>query len=132
MVSFRGTTDYSGFKNLDIVIEAIVEDVNVKKKVLADTAAQCRPDVVMATNTSSLSVSEIGRDLPHPENFVGMHFFNPVHKMPLIEVIRGDKTNDVSTATIYNLAKKMGKTPIVVKDGPGFLVNRLLMPYSNT
>jgi len=126
-----GTTDYSGFKTADVVIEAIVEDVNVKKRVLAETAKACRDDVVLATNTSSLSVSEIGRDLPKPEQFVGMHFFNPVHKMPLIEVIRSDKTNDVSTATIYDLSKKMGKTPIVVKDGPGFLVNRLLMPYLN-
>jgi 3-hydroxyacyl-CoA dehydrogenase/enoyl-CoA hydratase/3-hydroxybutyryl-CoA epimerase len=83
----------------------------------------------MATNTSSLSVTEMAKGHPKPENFLGMHFFNPVDKMPLVEVIRGEKTSDVATATIFELAKKMGKTPVVVKDGPGFLVNRLLVPW---
>jgi 3-hydroxyacyl-CoA dehydrogenase/enoyl-CoA hydratase/3-hydroxybutyryl-CoA epimerase len=131
MALISGATDFSGFKTQDVVIEAIVEDLNVKKKVLAETYSFCKESVILASNTSSLSITEIGRDLPHPENFVGMHFFNPVHKMPLIEVIRGEKTNDQALATIYSLSKKLGKTPIVVKDGPGFLVNRLLMPYLN-
>jgi len=131
MALISGSTDYSGFKSEDVVIEAIVEDINVKRKVLAETASHCKEDVILASNTSSLSITEIGRDLPKPENFVGMHFFNPVHRMPLIEVIRGEKTNDEAAATIYALSKKLGKTPIVVKDGPGFLVNRLLMPYLN-
>lgn len=129
MAHISGTLDYSGFKNLDVVVEAIVEDMNIKKKVIAETAKHCREDVIIATNTSSLSVTEMADAAPHPESFVGMHFFNPVDKMPLVEVIRGPKTNDVATATIFELAKKMGKTPVVVKDGPGFLVNRLLMPY---
>lgn len=124
-----GGLDFAGFGQLDVVIEAIVEDMGIKKKVIGETAAHCKPDCIIATNTSSLSVTEMSKGHPHPENFVGMHFFNPVHKMPLVEVIRGDKTSDVAVATIFDLAKKMGKLPVVVKDGPGFLVNRLLVPY---
>lgn len=129
MSHISGTLTYSGFKNVDVVVEAIVEDMNIKKKVIAETAKHCREDAILATNTSSLSVTEMAEAAPHPENFVGMHFFNPVDKMPLVEVIRGPKTSDEATATIFELSKKMGKTPVVVKDGPGFLVNRLLMPY---
>lgn len=124
-----GGTDYSGFGRLDVVIEAIVEDMEIKKKVIGETAKHCRPDCIIATNTSSLSVTEMSAGHPKPEFFVGMHFFNPVHKMPLIEVIRGEKTSDLTVATIFELSKKMGKMPVVVKDGPGFLVNRLLLPY---
>ncbi len=124
-----GGLDYAGFKQADVVIEAIVEDMNIKKKVIEETAKHCRPDCIIATNTSSLSVTEMGKAHPNPENFAGMHFFNPVHMMPLVEVIRGPQTSDVATATIFDLAKKMGKIPVVVKDGPGFLVNRLLLPY---
>ncbi len=123
------TTDFSGFKNLDVVVEAIVEDMNIKKKVIGETAAQCRPDAIIVTNTSSLSVTEMSAGHPRPEFFAGMHFFNPVDKMPLVEVIRGEKTSDQTIATIFELSKKMGKMPVVVKDGPGFLVNRLLLPY---
>lgn len=124
-----GTLDYSDFKNVDVVIEAVVENMDIKKKVIAETATHCKPDVIIVTNTSSLSVNEMSVGSPKPENFAGMHFFNPVDKMPLVEVIRADKTSDETTATVYDLAKRMGKTPIVVKDGPGFLVNRLLVPY---
>jgi 3-hydroxyacyl-CoA dehydrogenase/enoyl-CoA hydratase/3-hydroxybutyryl-CoA epimerase len=124
-----GGIDYSGFKELDVVIEAIVEDMKIKQKVIGETAAQCRPDCIIATNTSSLSVTEIAKGHPHPENFVGMHFFNPVDKMPLVEIIRGEKTSDEAVATVFELAKKMGKLPVVTKDGPGFVVNRLLVPY---
>lgn len=126
-----GGTNFDGFGNTDVVIEAIVEDMEIKKKVLAETYKHCKPDVIIATNTSSLSVNEMATALPKPENFVGMHFFNPVDKMPLIEVVRGTKSNDVAVATIFNLCKKMGKIPVVMKDGPGFLVNRLLLPYLN-
>lgn len=129
MSLITGGLDYAGFKTLDVVVEAIVEDMSVKKKVLAETAEHCSPDVILATNTSSLSVTEMATACPRPENFVGMHFFNPVNKMPLVEVIRGPKTSDEAVTTIFELSKKMGKTPVVVKDGPGFLVNRLLMPY---
>jgi 3-hydroxyacyl-CoA dehydrogenase/enoyl-CoA hydratase/3-hydroxybutyryl-CoA epimerase len=124
-----GGLDYAGFKQLDVVIEAIVEDMKIKQKVIGDTASECSPNCIIATNTSSLSVTEMSKGHPQPENFVGMHFFNPVHKMPLVEVIRGEKTSDLAVATIFDLAKKMGKLPVVVKDGPGFLVNRLLVPY---
>lgn len=129
MAKITGSLDYSGFKHMDLVVEAIVEDMKIKKSVIAETVKHCRPDCIIATNTSSLSVTEMAEAHPKPENFAGMHFFNPVHKMPLVEVIRGAKTSDVATATVFELAKKMGKTPVVVKDGPGFLVNRLLMPW---
>lgn len=129
MSMISGGLDYDKFDKMDVVVEAIVENMDVKKKVIAETASKCKPDCIIATNTSSLSVNEMAKALNHPENFVGMHFFNPVDKMPLVEVIRGEKTSDLATATIFELAKKMGKTPVVVKDGPGFLVNRLLIPY---
>lgn len=124
-----GTTDYSGFGNMQLVVEAVVENMDIKKKVIAETAKNMKPDAIIATNTSSLSVTEMGEAHPRPEYFAGMHFFNPVHKMPLVEVIRGPKTSDETIATVYELSKKMGKMPVVVKDGPGFLVNRLLLPY---
>lgn len=129
MSMISGGLDFEKFDKMDVVVEAIVENMEIKKKVIAETAAKCKPDCIIATNTSSLSVNEMAKGHPNPENFVGMHFFNPVDKMPLVEVIRGEKTSDVATATIFELAKKMGKTPVVVKDGPGFLVNRLLIPY---
>lgn len=129
MSLITGGLDYAGFKTMDVVVEAIVEDMNVKKKVLAETETQVGAHTIIATNTSSLSVTEMATALTKPENFVGMHFFNPVNKMPLVEVIRGPKTSDEAVTTIFELSKKMGKTPVVVKDGPGFLVNRLLMPY---
>ncbi len=126
-----GGLDYAGFKTLDVVIEAIVEDMNIKRKVIAETAGQMRNDAIIVTNTSSLSVSEMAEAHPRPEFFAGMHFFNPVDKMPLVEVIRGPKSSDETISTIFELSKKMGKMPVVVKDGPGFLVNRLLIPYLN-
>lgn len=121
--------DFSGFKNLDLTIEAIVEDMGIKQKVIGETAKNMRDDAIIATNTSSLSVTEMSKGHPRPEFFAGMHFFSPVHKMPLVEVIRGEKTSDETIATVFELSKKMGKMPVVVKDGPGFLVNRLLLPY---
>ncbi|MAV91399.1 MAG: fatty oxidation complex subunit alpha [Bdellovibrionaceae bacterium] len=129
MSHITGGLDYAGFGNVDVAVEAIVEDMKIKKAVIAETAKHMPQDAIIATNTSSLSVTEMAEAHPHPENFVGMHFFNPVDKMPLVEVIRGPRTSDEATATIFDLSKKMGKTPVVVKDGPGFLVNRLLMPY---
>lgn len=129
MDRISATTDYSGFRTLDVVIEAIVEDMNIKKKVIGETAANCKQDCIIVTNTSSLSVTEMSAGHPRPEFFAGMHFFNPVDKMPLVEVIRGAKSSDETIATVFELSKKMGKMPVVVKDGPGFLVNRLLLPY---
>jgi 3-hydroxyacyl-CoA dehydrogenase / enoyl-CoA hydratase / 3-hydroxybutyryl-CoA epimerase len=124
-----GGVDYSGFAQCDVVIEAIVEDMEIKKKVIAETAKQMKAEGIIATNTSSLSVTEMAKGHPRPEYFAGMHFFNPVNKMPLVEVIRGESSSDQTIATVFELAKKMGKMPVVVKDGPGFLVNRLLLPY---
>lgn len=129
MDRITAVTDYNGFKTLDIVVEAIVEDLGIKQKVVGETAKNCKDDCIIVTNTSSLSVTEIGKGHPKPEYFAGMHFFNPVDKMPLVEVIRGLKSSDETVATVFELSKKMGKMPVVVKDGPGFLVNRLLLPY---
>jgi 3-hydroxyacyl-CoA dehydrogenase / enoyl-CoA hydratase / 3-hydroxybutyryl-CoA epimerase len=123
--------EFAGFHSNEAVIEAIVENLDVKKKVLADLENYVRPECVIASNTSSLSITKMQEALKHPERFVGMHFFNPVHKMPLVEVIRGEKSSDEAVTTIFQFSKKLGKTPIVVKDAPGFLVNRLLMPYLN-
>lgn len=123
--------DYSGFRKIDIVIEAVVEKMEVKQKLFQELEGHVGQDCILASNTSSLSITEMQRVLRHPERFAGMHFFNPVHKMPLVEVIRGEKTSDQTIAKIFQLSKQLGKTPIVVKDAPGFLVNRLLVPYLN-
>lgn len=125
------TLDFTGFEATDLVVEAVVEKMEIKKTVLKELEGHVRADAVIATNTSSLSVSEMQTALSKPERFVGMHFFNPVHRMPLVEVIRGQKSNDQAIASTYQLCKDLGKTPIVVKDAPGFLVNRLLLPYLN-
>jgi 3-hydroxyacyl-CoA dehydrogenase/enoyl-CoA hydratase/3-hydroxybutyryl-CoA epimerase len=122
-------TDYAGFQSTDVVIEAIVENIEVKKKVFAELEGQVKDSCVIASNTSSLSISKMQTALTKPERFVGMHFFNPVHRMPLVEVIRGEKTSDEAVSTIFQFSKRLGKTPIVVKDAPGFLVNRLLIPF---
>jgi 3-hydroxyacyl-CoA dehydrogenase/enoyl-CoA hydratase/3-hydroxybutyryl-CoA epimerase/enoyl-CoA isomerase len=107
-------------------VEAIVENLEVKKKVLADIETRIGRDTVIASNTSSLSIADIGSALAHPENFAGMHFFNPVPLMPLVEVIKGPATSEHTAATVAGYAVAMGKTPVVVKDCPGFLVNRIL------
>jgi 3-hydroxyacyl-CoA dehydrogenase/enoyl-CoA hydratase/3-hydroxybutyryl-CoA epimerase len=127
--NITGTIDYSGFKNIDFVVEAIVEDLGIKKKVFTEIEQFIRPDTIVVTNTSSLLVNDMAKAFKYPERFVGMHFFNPVDRMPLVEIIRGASTNEQSLTTAFQLAKKLGKTPIVVNDGPGFLVNRLLVPY---
>ena len=123
------TLDYSGFKHTDLVIEAVVEDVSIKKKVFQELMEHISKDTIVASNTSTIPITELAKAVTPPERMVGMHVFNPVHRMPLIEVIRGKKTSDQTVVTIVELSKKWGKTPIVVNDGPGFLINRLLMPY---
>ncbi len=123
--------DYTGFNNAEIIVEAVVENMAVKKKILAEAESKVSPEAIIVSNTSSLSISEMAKDLKNPERFAGMHFFNPVNRMPLVEVIRGEKTSDKTIATIVKLSKKLGKTPIVVKDVAGFLVNRILLPYMN-
>lgn len=121
--------DTAGFDQADCVVEAIVENLGVKQKVLAELEDAVAATTVIASNTSSLRIDHIGAWLKRPENFAGMHFFNPVHMMPLVEVIKGSKTSDVAASTAVGYAVAMGKTPIVVQDCPGFLVNRLLTAY---
>jgi 3-hydroxyacyl-CoA dehydrogenase/enoyl-CoA hydratase/3-hydroxybutyryl-CoA epimerase/enoyl-CoA isomerase len=120
---------YGEFAHVDLVVEAVVENVNVKKSVLAETEKYLADDAILASNTSTISITELAKDLKRPENFCGMHFFNPVHRMPLVEVIRGEKSSDEAIAKTVAYAQAMGKTPIVVNDCPGFLVNRVLFPY---
>ncbi|HKI85264.1 MAG TPA: 3-hydroxyacyl-CoA dehydrogenase NAD-binding domain-containing protein, partial [Thermoanaerobaculia bacterium] len=126
MALLRPTLDYSGFPRVDLVIEAVIEKLEIKQKVFAEVGGQVGEEATLASNTSSLSIDAIARDTPHPERVVGMHFFNPVHRMPLIEVITGARTSADATATVVAFSRRLGKTPIVVKDGPGFLVNRIL------
>ncbi len=115
----------------DLVIEAVVENPEVKKKIFARLEPQLREDAILASNTSTIPITKLAEDLQRPEQFCGIHFFNPVRRMKLVEVIRGEKTSDETTRTAVAYAKKIGKMPIVVNDGPGFLVNRLLFPYMN-
>jgi 3-hydroxyacyl-CoA dehydrogenase/enoyl-CoA hydratase/3-hydroxybutyryl-CoA epimerase len=131
LLKIAGTTSYHGFKKTDVVVEAIVENMDVKKQVFQALESEVNSETIIATNTSSLSVTEMATVLTRPENFVGMHFFSPVNRMPLVEVIPGEKTSDQTVATIVDLSKKLKKTPIVVKNCPGFLVNRILIPYVN-
>jgi 3-hydroxyacyl-CoA dehydrogenase/enoyl-CoA hydratase/3-hydroxybutyryl-CoA epimerase/enoyl-CoA isomerase len=119
------------FADSDVVIEAITENEKVKKEVYQGLAGAIKDDAILASNTSTISITRMAESAPHPERFVGMHFFNPVDRMELVEVIRGAKTSDETVATIVALAKQMRKTPIVVKDYAGFLVNRVLFPYMN-
>ena len=125
----RPTLSFGDFKGVDIVVEAVVENEKVKKTVLAEVEDQVKEDTILASNTSTISITRLAEGLKRPENFCGMHFFNPVHKMPLVEVIRGAKSGDRAVATTVGFALAMGKTPIVVNDCPGFLVNRVLFPY---
>ncbi len=125
------TTDMQGLTQTDIVIEAVSEDPTVKKKVYETLEATVREDAIIATNTSSLGITELVKESRHPERFVGMHFFNPVQKMPLVEIIAGEKTSEDTIATVVKLAKRLGKTPIKVSECAGFLVNRILLPYLN-
>ena len=120
---------YEGFDNVDVVVEAVVENPKVKHAVLAETEAQIREDAILASNTSTISITHLAEPLQRPENFCGMHFFNPVHRMPLVEVIRGENTGDEAVARTVAYALAMGKKPVVVNDCPGFLVNRILLPY---
>jgi 3-hydroxyacyl-CoA dehydrogenase/enoyl-CoA hydratase/carnithine racemase len=123
----QGTLDMGDFADCDFVIEAVFEEMAVKKKVFAEAESVIKADAILSTNTSSLSVTEMASDLKNPERLVGFHFFNPVALMPLVEVIKAEKTSDLALATAFDLAKKLRKTGILVKDSPGFLVNRVLL-----
>lgn len=127
--SIDPTLSYAGFDDVDIVVEAVVENEKVKGMVLAETEKNIHKDAVLASNTSTISITRLAENLERPENFCGMHFFNPVHAMPLVEVIRGEKTSDNAIARTVAYANKMGKKAVVVNDCAGFLVNRVLFPY---
>ena len=125
-----GGTDYTGFRKSDLVIEAVFEDLAVKHEVLREVEAAA-PNAIFASNTSTIPIAHIAEAASHPERVIGMHFFSPVHKMPLLEVIVTPTTNDETIATAVAYGKALGKTVIVVSDGPGFFVNRILAPYIN-
>ncbi len=125
------TGESSDIGNTGFVIEAVFEDLAVKRKVLQEAAELVSQDAILASNTSSLSITELSSGIPHPERVVGLHFFNPVAKMPLVEIVRGKKTSDRTVAIAAALTDKLGKYPIVVSDGAGFLINRILSPYLN-
>lgn len=131
LARITGTTDWTGFNRADIVIEAVVENLGIKQQVLAEFESLARPGAIFATNTSTIPITQIAAKAAHPQNVVGMHFFNPVDKMPLVEVIRGEKTSEAALVTTAALARKLGKTVVYCNDGPGFVVNRILGPYMN-
>ncbi len=126
-----GTTDDSGMRRASLVVEAVVERLDVKRAVLEELERSVGPQAVLASNTSTLSIDEMAAGLERPERFLGMHFFNPVHRMPLVEVVRGERTSDDAVETVAAFAVRMGKAPVVVRDAPGFLVNRVLGPCLN-
>lgn len=131
LARITGTTDWSGFPRTDMVIEAVVESLPIKRQVLSEFEGLAKPGAIFATNTSTIPITQIAAEAKRPEDVVGMHFFNPVDRMPLVEVIRGEKTSDVAMVTAAALARKMGKTVVYCNDGPGFVVNRILGPYMN-
>ena len=131
MALIGGTVDYSGFGNVDLIIEAVFEDLAIKHQVLREAEAAIRPTAIFASNTSTIPISQIAQASTRPERVLGMHFFSPVHKMPLLEVITTPETHPQVTATVVAYGKKLGKTVIVVNDGPGFYANRILSPYIN-
>jgi 3-hydroxyacyl-CoA dehydrogenase/enoyl-CoA hydratase/3-hydroxybutyryl-CoA epimerase len=131
MAAIQGTLKWEGFENVDVVVEAALENLEAKKAVFRELEARTRPGTVLATNTSSLPVERLQEGLAHPERIAGMHFFNPVHKMPLVEVARAPASSASTLATLMQWASQLGKTPVLVRDSPGFAVNRVLTPYLN-
>lgn len=126
-----GTADFSGFGGAQIVIEAVYEDLGVKRQVIAEVEAAVPPHVIIATNTSTIPIQDIAAGAQYPERILGMHFFSPVEKMPLLEVIPTAQTSADAIVTAVQFGRAMGKTVIVVADSPGFWVNRILSPYLN-
>jgi 3-hydroxyacyl-CoA dehydrogenase/enoyl-CoA hydratase/3-hydroxybutyryl-CoA epimerase len=131
MAAVGRTTSWQGFDQTDLVIEAVIEDLKLKKEVFKELEKRTRPNTILATNTSSLTVRQLQDGLTHPERVAGLHFFNPVHKMPLVEVVRTATTEEKVAGILTQWAAALGKTPVVVGDSPGFVVNRILMPYLN-
>ena len=131
MANISTTTNYADFADADLVIEAASEDMNLKKEVFAELAKICKPETIFATNTSSLSITEIAACTDRPAQFIGMHFFNPAPVMKLVEVIKGQMTSEETSNKIFELATAIGKTPVMVEEAPGFVVNRILIPMIN-
>lgn len=131
MAMISGTTDYSGFQDVNIVIEAVVENMDVKRKVFAELDSKVPANTILCSNTSSLSVTQMAEATKDPSRVIGFHFFNPVHRMPLIEIITTKHCFPGTIVSTLEFAKRLGKTPILVKDAPGFLVNRILLGYIN-
>ncbi len=129
--AIRGTLKWEGFDTVDVVVEAAIENLNAKRDVFRELEAHTRPATALATNTSSLSVEQLQEGLTHPERVAGLHFFNPVHKMPLVEVARTPRSSESTLAVLAQWALDLGKTLVIVRDSPGFVVNRILMPYLN-
>jgi len=131
MALVKGTTQYADLKGVDIVIEAATENEGLKQKILKEAEAVIGADTIIASNTSSISITRMAAATGRPDKFIGMHFFNPVPLMALVEIIRGLQTSDETHAKVEALAKALGKTPITVKNNPGFVVNRILCPMIN-
>ncbi|WED21025.1 fatty acid oxidation complex subunit alpha FadJ [Vibrio sp. JC009] len=131
MMMLSGGVDFSGFSAADIVVEAVFEDLNLKQKMVQDIEENAKAETIFATNTSSLPIHQIAEKAARPENIIGLHYFSPAEKMPLVEVIPHEGTSDETISTVAEFARKQGKTPIVVKDKAGFYVNRILAPYMN-
>jgi 3-hydroxybutyryl-CoA dehydrogenase len=127
----RATTEYADLAQADLVIEAATENVDIKRRIMQQADAIIAPQAVLATNTSSISITALAAGTSHPERFIGMHFFNPVPVMALVELIRGLLTNDATQAAAADFIRRIGKTPISVKNSPGFAVNRILVPMIN-
>lgn len=128
---FTGTLDYSGFSDADLVIEAVFEDLKLKKQMLQDIEGLGNENMIFASNTSSIPIKNIARGSQRPGNIIGMHYFSPVEKMPLLEIIKHNRTSDTTIVSAVSFGRAQGKTVIVVKDVPGFFVNRILFPYIN-
>lgn len=131
MGKIKGTTKLADMKDADLVIEAIFENVKIKKELFKELDGICKKECVLASNTSTIPITDLASATKRPEKFIGMHFMNPVPIMKLVEVIRGLRTDDATNKIIHELSEKMGKTPVEVNDGPGFVSNRLLMPMIN-
>jgi 3-hydroxybutyryl-CoA dehydrogenase len=127
----RGATDYRALADCDFLVEAATEDEGLKLKILRQADGLAKDGAIIATNTSSISITKLGASMKRPARFVGLHFFNPVPVMALVEVVRGRQTDDATVEAAAALARRLGKTPVVVKDSPGFVVNRLLCPMLN-
>jgi 3-hydroxybutyryl-CoA dehydrogenase len=129
LANLKGTTDLADLRSCELVVEAVVEDIAAKREVFAALEKICPPTTVLASNTSSLSITEIAASVSRPERVLGLHFFNPVPLMKLVEIIRALTTSDGAFATGTGFVEQLGKTAVVAKDTPGFVVNRLLVPY---